>query len=154
MRQWLLPVALAGVIALVALALFSLVMAPPPTRAEQAARLASELRCPDCAGLSVAESTTQSAAAIRAEIAEQLASGAAPDRVKQHFVDRYGEWILLSPTSPVAWWLPVGAVLVGGALLGAWVLRRPVVAEPADVAAEPNAAALARVREEAEALDA
>lgn len=153
MRRWLLPLALAGVVALVALALVTVIMAPPPTQAEQAGRLSSELRCPDCAGLSVAESTTQSAAAIRAEIGEQLASGATPEQVKQHFVERYGQWILLSPTSPLAWWLPVGGVLVAGGLLAAWLLRRPARVAP-DSTAEPDAASLARIREEAEALDA
>lgn len=152
MRQFLLPVALAGVVALAALAVVAVISAPAPSRAEQAARLAAELRCPDCAGLSVADSTTQSAAAIRTEIGEQLDAGVSPERVKAHFVDRYGEWILLGPSSPVAWLLPAAIVLVGGGVLAAWLLRRPTAVVPAS--AQPDPRALARVREEAEALDA
>ena len=49
--------------------------APALTADEQAQRLAAELRCPDCQALSVAESHTASADAIRAEIAAQLAAG-------------------------------------------------------------------------------
>lgn len=153
MRQLLLPVALAAIVALLAVAVIAVVSAPAPTRPEEAAQLAAQLRCPDCAGLSVADSTTQSAAAIRTEIVEQLDAGATPEQVRAHFVDRYGEWILLSPSSPVAWLLPVAIVLAGAGLLAAWLLRRPASGLPA-ATAQPDAAALARVREEAEALDA
>lgn len=153
MRQLLFPVALAAIVALLAVAVVAAVSAPTPTRAEQAAQLAAQLRCPDCAGLSVADSTTQSATAIRTEIVEQLDAGATPEQVRAHFVDRYGEWILLSPSSPIAWLLPVAIVLAGAGLLAAWLLRRPAPVAPT-AAREPDAAALARVREEAEALDA
>lgn len=153
MRALLLPVSVAALLALGALALFTALQpAVAPTRVEQAARLATELRCPDCAGLSVAQSTTSSAAAIRAEINAQLDAGATPDEVRRHFVERYGEWILLSPTSPIAWLLPIGLLLAACFGLAAWLLRRR---SPAPAAATPVAAAeLRRVRDEAEALDA
>ena len=75
-RRWLLPLAVAALLALGGLVLVrccSRRRRPPPT--EQAQQLAAELRCPDCQALSVAESQTAAAAAIRAEIAEQLAAG-------------------------------------------------------------------------------
>ncbi len=152
MRSLLLPVAAAALLALVGLAAVSALQpAAQPTRAEQAAQLATELRCPDCAGLSVAQSTSASASAIRAEIAAQLSAGAAPDEVRRHFVERYGDWILLSPTSPIAWLLPILVLLAGVVGLVAWLVRRRSPA-PAPVAAA--AADLRRVRDEAEALDA
>ena len=152
MRALVVPVAAAALVALVALVIVSALQpSVPATRAEQATQLATELRCPDCAGLSVAESTSASASAIRAEIAAQLSTGATPDAVRHHFVERYGEWILLSPTSPLAWLLPVLVVLAGIAGLVAWLARRGS-ALPAP--ATPAAADLQRVRDEAEALDA
>jgi cytochrome c-type biogenesis protein CcmH len=112
----------------------------------------THLRCPDCAGLSVAESTSASASAIRAEIESQLAGGATPDEVRNHFVARYGEWILLSPTSPVAWLLPVLVLLAGIAGLVAWLMRRAPSRPVASTAPSPTE--LQRVRDEAEAMDA
>lgn len=152
MSRWLLPVALAALLALAGVAAVAVLDGPAATRAEQAHRLAAELRCPDCAGLSVAESSSASAAAIRAEIDAQLAAGATPDQVRQHFVDRYGEWILLSPTSPLAWLLPVLVLVAGVVGLVTWLSRRSPNAAPL---AEPAAALdVQRVRDEAEALDA
>ncbi len=78
-----------------------------------------ELRCPDCQGLSVADSPTQSAREIRRQIDVLLADGTSDDAVRQHFVDRYGEWILLAPTAAAAWILPFAVILAGMAVLGA-----------------------------------
>jgi cytochrome c-type biogenesis protein CcmH len=126
------------------------------SRDDAADRLAAELRCPDCQGLSVAESHTAAAAAIRAEIATQLAAGRSPEDVRQHFVARYGEWILLAPRDPLVWVVPVAAVAAGLAVLGAWAFsRRRRVGDPRlRPAAEASDDHRARVRDELEALDA
>jgi cytochrome c-type biogenesis protein CcmH len=124
----------------------------PPTAAERARAIAAELRCPDCQALSVAESRTAAAAAIRAEIAEQLAAGRAPDEIRQHFVARYGDWIMLAPTNPLAWWLPAAAILAGAAAFGWWWFggRRP---SPAAAVRPISDDDRRRVRDAAEALD-
>lgn len=145
----------AALLALGALAGLQLLRpAAESTLAEQARQVAAELRCPDCQSLSVAESHTSAAGAIRDQIAELLAAGRTPDEVKRHFVDRYGEWILLAPAAGFAWWLPV--VVVVGALfaLAAWLLvaRRRAVTVPA--APSPAGADLRRVRDEIERIDA
>jgi cytochrome c-type biogenesis protein CcmH/NrfF len=154
MRSLALPVAAAALLALAAVAALQL-LAPrdPAGPAEQAQAIAADLRCPDCQALSVAESRTAAAAAIRAEIAEQLASGRTADEIRQHFVARYGNWILLSPTDPLAWWLPALALLAGAALFGWWWTRgrRPSAAAPPPHAV--TAADRRRVRDAAEALD-
>jgi cytochrome c-type biogenesis protein CcmH len=155
MRSLALPVAAAALVALAAIVVVQLLRpVPPPTVDEQARQIAAELRCPDCQALSVAESRTAAASAIRAEIAEQLAAGRTPAEVRQHFVDRYGEWILLAPTSPLAWALPVAALAGGVALLGWWLLagrtRAPVTPEAERPVTD---AERRRVRDEAEALD-
>ncbi|HEY7452174.1 MAG TPA: hypothetical protein VIA02_06630, partial [Candidatus Limnocylindria bacterium] len=49
-------------------ALLILRPAPPASVDEQVEAIASELRCPDCAGLSAADSPTRAAAEIRREV--------------------------------------------------------------------------------------
>lgn len=153
MNRVALPAAgLAAVALVVVLGSLLLAGTAPLTRDEQAAQLAAELRCPDCQSLSVAESRTTAAVAIRTEIDEQLAAGRSMDQVRAHFVDRYGQWILLAPSSPLPWLVPLLGLLVGIGLLTAWLRSRPPVAvEPAD---DPSDAERQRVRDEAEALDA
>ena len=118
--------------------------------------LARELRCPDCQGLSVADSPTQPAREIRRQIDSLLADGATPDEVRAHFVARYGEWILLAPRSPILWILPWAAVLLATAILVAWLARRRTdrPAGPTPDVSPPTVHERRRVREEAEALDA
>ena len=154
MRRMALPLAIAALLALGALVTLELLRpGAPATRAEQARQIAAELRCPDCQSLSVAESQTAAAAAIRAQVVELLAAGRSPDEVRRHFVERYGEWILLAPVAPIAWWLPVVVVAVGVGLLAAW-LRAGRREEAAPVPPPSSEVALRRVRDEVEQLDA
>ena len=153
MRRFALPIAMAALLALGALVLFdALSPMPARTQGEQAAGIAAELRCPDCQSLSVAESQTAAAAAIRREILDLLQEGQTPVQVRQHFVDRYGDWILLSPGSPLVWLLPVAAVLLGTALLGWWLRRRRSRAVPSQ--RPPSDATRDQIRDELEQLDA
>jgi cytochrome c-type biogenesis protein CcmH len=154
MKRLAFPLAAGALLALGALVALTVIRpAAPASRAEVARQIAADLRCPDCQGLSVADSSSGSAVEIRRQIEAQLAAGRSPDQVRQSFVDRYGEWILLRPTAWLAWLLPFAVVVVGAALLGIWLLRR----DRGEVDTRPRtltAAEQARVREEAEALDA
>lgn len=123
----------------------------PAGGAETAETIAAGLRCPDCQGLSVADSPTQAAAEIRRQIDELLRGGATADEVRAHFVDRYGEWILLAPTAGWVWWLPFVLLALGAAGLVAWLRTGGASSDDAPAVSE---AARARAREEAEALDA
>ncbi|HET7082596.1 MAG TPA: cytochrome c-type biogenesis protein CcmH [Candidatus Limnocylindria bacterium] len=152
MRRIALPVAVAALLALGALVVLELVRpSAPPTQVEQARQIAAELRCPDCQALSVAESQTAGAAAIHRQIVEQLAAGRTPEQVRAYFVTRYGEWILLAPSSPFAWWIPPAAVLLGVGVFAWWLGRGRGEAGPA---ASPPGQARDRIREEVEQLDA
>jgi cytochrome c-type biogenesis protein CcmH len=125
--------------------------AEAPGPVERADALARELRCPDCQGLSVADSPTASAQEIRRQIDELVAAGASGAEVRAHFVARYGEWVLLAPASPAAWLLPFVVVAGGAVALAAWLLgRRTVTAETRTAL---SAEERRRLREEAEALD-
>jgi cytochrome c-type biogenesis protein CcmH len=147
MRGVLPAIAVGAALALVAM-LAILWLSPAGTDRSDA--LASELRCPDCQGLSVADSQTASAREIRRKVDELVVSGATDDEVRAHFVDRYGEWILLAPTSPAAWILPFVVVTAGVGLLVAWLVRRrPGPPEPVTLDDETRR----RLHEEAEALD-
>ena len=152
MKAWLPIVAAGCLVAVVAVvALLALAPRPTPSTAARADALAAELRCPDCQGLSVADSPTGSAREIRRQIDDLLAAGATDDEVRAHFVARYGEWIRLAPSGAILWVLPFVVVVLGVALLAAWLRTRR---RPLDGAALPTDEQRRRVHEEAEALDA
>ncbi len=66
----------------------------------EAIRIAGELRCPVCQALSVRDSPSETARAIREEIARRVAEGRTDEEIVREFRDAYGDWILLAP--PVA----------------------------------------------------
>lgn len=153
-RRLVFPIALGAVLALGGLiALMVLRPGLSPTQPQVAHEIAAELRCPDCQGLSVADSSSASATEIRRQIEAQLSAGRSSDQVRQSFVDRYGEWILLSPAAPIAWLLPLGVLLAAIGILVVWIGR---ARKPEPPAAIPAVSEMdrARAREEAEALDA
>jgi len=117
--------------------------APRPTPASQAPDsaleamttvLASELRCPVCQGNSIQDSPSELAQQMRDLIRDQLRSGKTPDEVRAYFVDKYGEWILLSPKAEglnlVVYIVPLIAVLVGGLVVWRTVRRWTAAAQP------------------------
>lgn len=154
MRTGALLLAAVTLLAAAAVLLSGILVAPAqPTDAQRVQALAGQLRCPDCQSLSVAESRTAAAAAIRGEIEQQVAAGRSDEAVRRYFTDRYGEWILLAPPEPLLWALPAAAVLAGLVGLAAWFrfARRPA---QAPVAARPlEDAELSRINDELEALD-
>ena len=108
----------------------------PPANAQQPARhvdqqavyeIAAQLRCVVCQNLSVADSPSEMANQMRGVIKDRLATGERPDQVVAYFVDKYGEWILLSPPrrgfNLLVWVVPAVAVVVGIGIV-ALVLRR------------------------------
>ena len=152
MSRWL-PVIAAACLLGVAAAAAVLAVVPrvPATAAERTDALASELRCPDCQGLSVADSPTSSAVEIRRQIDELVASGASDDEVRAHFVARYGEWIRLAPGAALVWVVPFAVVAVGVGLLAVWIRSRPASPAPAGPVSDEERR---RLRDEVEALDA
>ena len=92
------------------------------TPASRAHELATELRCPDCQALSVADSTTTSAEAIRADLLRRTTAGESDAEIRQVYINRYGESILLKPTSTglglVVWVLPVVVLALAAVGLG------------------------------------
>jgi cytochrome c-type biogenesis protein CcmH/NrfF len=114
------------------------VAAGRPEPADRAGALAARLRCPDCRSISVAESDSQTASAIREQIGRLLAEGRSDQEILDHFTARYGRWVLLDPPARgqtlLLWLLPALALTAG---LAAVVRRRApaaptLVADPGD----------------------
>lgn len=113
----------------------------PRTVREHALDLASELRCPDCEGLSVADSATTSGRSIRADLRRRIEAGESDAAIRQVYIERYGDSILLKPEGSgigiLVWGLPVTAIVLGaGGLAFAFARWRREPAMHATVADE------------------
>ena len=92
----------------------------PRSPAARTQAIAEDLRCPVCQGLSIADSHTPTADAIKEDVRRRVDAGESDAEIRAAYVARYGQWILLRPeTSGVGalvWVLPVSALLlaVGG----------------------------------------
>jgi cytochrome c-type biogenesis protein CcmH len=126
---------------------------PKPVDEETVRAVAAQLRCVVCQNLSVADSPSELANQMLGIIRERLAAGETPEQVVQYFVDKYGEWILLSPRGRgfnlLVWGAPVAAVLAGLAAV-AVLLRRWTRPRPRPAAAAIDPALRERVRRELE----
>ena len=97
----------------------------PPSGAEVETRtydLGKILRCPVCQGLSVADSQSDAAVAMKNRIKELVAMGYSDDQIIDYFIGRYGEFVLLQPKSEhwFVWWMPLFGL---GAGIGIVALR-------------------------------
>ena len=82
-------------------------------------RVTRELRCPECSGLSVADSSSTTAEATRVDVRQRIEDGESDAEIRRAYVELYGDSILLKPEgrgiSAVVWVLPVVLLVVGGA---------------------------------------
>jgi cytochrome c-type biogenesis protein CcmH len=100
--------------------------------------VASQLRCPVCQGLSLQDSPSELSQEMKDLVREQLRAGKSPAQVKQYFIARYGEWILLEPQAHGFNWLvyvlPLALLLAGGGVVTVavrrWTSRTPVGESP------------------------
>lgn len=149
-RTWL-PLAAAALVVVLA-SVLATGGRDTPTLDDRVRDVASGLRCPVCQNLSVADSPSALAGEMRAEIAERLAAGSTPEEVEAFFVERYGEWVLLAPTREglnlVPWLVPLVGLLLGLAVWGLLIRRRPQRAGE-----EPTPAERERIRSELDALE-
>ena len=90
---------------------------PGPVGDETVREIAAQLRCVVCQNLSVADSPSEMANQMREIVRERLRAGDRPEQVIAYFVDRYGEWILLSPRprgfNLLVWTAPFAGIFVG-----------------------------------------
>lgn len=112
---------LVGLVLLVAGATaLSLAIIRTPSLDERARAVESEIRCPVCQGLSIADSPAVTAQQMRDVVRSQLEAGATDDAIRAYFTARYGQWILLVPDARggiVLWLLPAVAIGLGLAVI-------------------------------------
>lgn len=105
----------------------------------QVEQVANSIRCPVCAGESVADSQAPVAKTMRDDIRARLEKGESPEAIRAYFVAKFGEDIRLDPKtsgiSLAAWLLPVVLAVFAGLILYGAISRwraRPIVAASAD----------------------
>lgn len=137
LRHWLLVVTM---VVLAGVTTVGLATTSSPAR-DRTDALATQLRCPVCQGESVADSPSDTATAIRAQIDEMVAAGRTDAEILDHYVARYGRWVLLDPPAQgdtlLLWLLPFIAFAAGTAAIVAHRRRdRPTPALTDDERAE------------------
>jgi len=156
LRRWL-PWALLAVVVVGALSIAVYGTRAAPSAEDRVVNVARTVKCPVCAGESVAESNAPASQEIRAQIAEDIQTGKTDDEIRAFFVGRYGESILLTPSASginaLVWLLPVVALAVAIGFLvivfRRWSREVPTHASEADRALV--AEALQREHEQAAA---
>lgn len=124
-------------------------MLDDPALEARARGLDDEIRCVKCQSEAVGSSNAAWAQQARRAIREQIAAGATDQQVKDWFVARYGEFVLMEParsgSNLLLWGAgPVMLLLAGG--LGLAYIRRRADARPASETAL-SAEEEARLRE-------
>jgi len=100
---------------------------PDPVQEERARTLQRELRCPLCQGQSVDESNAKIAQDLRILVRERIAGGQSDEQIKAFLVERYGDFILMSPPvrgdTAFLWFGPALILLLGAGVV-ATIVRR------------------------------
>lgn len=120
-----------------------------PVTDDEVNAVAANLRCVVCQSLSVADSPSETARQMREIVRERLAAGETPAQVTAFFVERYGDWILLSPPrrgfTLLVWVVPFVGLAVGLVVV-ALALRRRSRPRAAGAPAAPGIDAVTRER--------
>jgi cytochrome c-type biogenesis protein CcmH len=95
---------------------------------DRAYRLEQQLRCPVCESVSIADSPSTTAQAMRADVERQIRAGRTDQKIIDYFRARYGDWVQLDPPTHgitlAVWLLPLAAAAIGIAVVLARVRRR------------------------------
>ncbi|HET9332454.1 MAG TPA: cytochrome c-type biogenesis protein [Gemmatimonadota bacterium] len=98
-----------------------------PEQEELAAEIESMLKCPVCRSQSVRTSRSFMAEDMSRRIRQMVAEGKSKEEIREYFVARYGDYIVLAPRKEgftwTVWLLPFALVL-GGAVTIVAVARR------------------------------
>jgi cytochrome c-type biogenesis protein CcmH/NrfF len=121
----LLPLLVLGVALLIGSGAFD---SSPQTVAQRAAVIEANVRCPACTDLSVTQSNSTTAIAVRHQIESMVASGSSTADINQTLVSEYGQTILLTPPDsggiPLIWIIPLVLGAVTMAAVGVLFWRR------------------------------
>jgi len=104
-----------------------------PVLEARARTLSKDLRCLVCRNENIDDSNADLARDLRLLVRERLVAGDSDDAAIAYIVDRYGEYVLLNPTSKGAnlllWIAGPLMLILGGAIAGTYVRRRRGLAE-------------------------
>jgi len=117
-------------------------MLDDPALEERAREISSGLRCLVCRNESIDESNAELAGDMRVLVRERLVAGDSNAEVVDYIVDRYGEYVLLSPQtsgSNLLLWL-AGPLMLGAALVvgGVYLRRRAATPEQESASLDPE----------------
>lgn len=139
MRVRALIAALAGVLCLAAASDPSERL-PDPAQEAQARAIFRDVRCLVCQNESIDDSEAELAHDLRQIVREQVKAGRSADQIKAFLTDRYGEFVLLTPSFSAGnlalWAGPFLVVLLGAGLLFARLRKRPPDADLSPAEAE------------------
>ena len=118
-----------GVVAVIALVIGSGVLSSStPTAGQRASAIETDIRCPSCEDLSVAQSSAPTAVAVRATVQRQIAEGRSDQQIEAYLESRYGASIELDPPASgwtlLVWLVPLFAGVVALALVTTVLVRR------------------------------
>jgi len=98
-------------------------------------RLGKQLRCAVCQGLSISDSPASMARAQLDKVRAMVSEGKSDEEIRDYFVARYGEWVLLQPEAHGVNWLvwlgPVALLLIGFAVIARQLQKKPAAAPQA-----------------------
>ncbi|MFN2627694.1 MAG: cytochrome c-type biogenesis protein CcmH [Gaiellaceae bacterium] len=107
----------------------ALIVAAPASASERHPtlnELEGQVMCPTC-HTTLDQSDSAVANRIRVFIRRRIAAGDTRSAIEQELVDQFGPAILAAPPRKgfglLAWWLPLGGILVAAAAIGAGVWR-------------------------------
>jgi len=117
-------------------------MLDDPALEERAREISSGLRCLVCRNESIDESNAELAGDMRVLVRERLVAGDSNAEVVDYIVDRYGEYVLLSPQtsgSNLLLWM-AGPLMLGAALVvgGVYLRRRAATPEQESASLDPE----------------
>jgi len=108
-----------------------------PVLEARARTLSKNLRCLVCRNENIDDSNADLARDLRLLVRERLVAGDSDAAAIAYIVDRYGEYVLLNPTSKGAnmllWVAGPLMLILGGAIAGTYVRRRRGQAEAGSV---------------------
>jgi cytochrome c-type biogenesis protein CcmH len=120
-----------------------------PALEARARDISAGLRCLVCRNESIDESNADLARDLRLLVRERLVSGDSDEEVVDFVVDRYGEYVLLKPTTTGAnliLWIAGPAMLLAGlGIAGVYLRRRETAAPEANDLSEAEKARLAEI---------
>ena len=90
--------------------------------------VAQQLRCPVCQGETIYDSHSTVANQLKELIREQVTAGRSDDEIRNFFVARYGDFILMEPhargANALIWAFPAIALMLGSLVIILFLHRR------------------------------